>query len=151
MEIDIIDVESIKALSIKDSCTALNLSKKYHELYGEIGKVIKEQSLQVSSMPFGIYHSFSPEHVDVEAGIPVSGNPEPSGRVAVIDTYRGRSARAKFIGPYEKLGDAWDEFFKWMTANGYIPGFPCFEIYVTDPASEPDNNKWQTDLYFPLL
>ncbi|MEO8512492.1 MAG: GyrI-like domain-containing protein [Ignavibacteria bacterium] len=150
MKIEIVNVESIQALTIKDSCTAKELSKKYQELYSEIGKVIKEQSLKVSSMPFGIYHSFSLEHVDVEAGIPVEGTPKPEGRVNVINTYSGNAARATFIGPYEKLGDAWDEFFKWMGENGFIPGFPCYEIYVTDPANEADNSKWQTDLYFPL-
>jgi hypothetical protein len=69
----------VQAITIRDHCPASELSKKYDEIYSEFGGIMKKQSLAFASHPFGIYHTFSPEDVDVEAGIPVTGSPKAEG------------------------------------------------------------------------
>jgi effector-binding domain-containing protein len=150
MEINETEVTSQQALAIRDHSTAAGLSEKYHELYDEIDGVCKKQSLNISGTPFGIYHKFTLEDVDVEAGFPVSGTPKDEGRVKVINTYGGKTVHTRYVGPYEGLGDAWAEFMKLAGEKNYkITGSP-FEVYTTDPASEPDSSKWITDIYAPI-
>jgi effector-binding domain-containing protein len=149
-EISITHVEPAIAISIRDNCTVAELGKKFGELYGELGQIIKKQNLKFASHLFGIYHNFRPESVDVEAGIPISGNPEPEGRMRIMKTYGGKAVCLKYYGPYDKLSEGWSEILNYVNENSLNALAPCFEVYVTDPGSEPDSSKWLTELYFPV-
>jgi len=149
-EINISNVESQIAISIRDNCTAEELGKKFGEIYGEIGLYIKSQDLKFASHLFGIYHSFSPQNVDVEAGVPVSGRPEPEGRMRIMKTYGGKAVYLKYYGPYDKLSEGWNDMLNYVNENKLVASAPCFEVYITDPGSEPDSSKWLTELYYPI-
>lgn len=150
MEIKIVKVNSKQAVTIRDTCTAAELSKKFGELYGELGPVIKKQGLKSVNGPFGIYHSFSPEKVDVEAGIIVEGNPAPEGRMKVINTYGGKAVCLKYYGPYSKLMDGWNELMAYLKENKLDPCSPCYELYVGDPVETEDHSKLLTEIYCPI-
>lgn len=149
-EFSIVNLEPKQAITIRDHCPASELSKKYDELFNKINESMKEQSLEYSSAPFGIYHDYSPEDVDVEVGIPVAGNPNPIGRVNVIQTYGGKAVKLKFYGPYSKLHEAWNSLMEHVRVNNYQMSDSPFEVYVTDPRSEPDPSKLLTELYCPI-
>lgn len=100
MKYKIVELESHNALAIRDTCTFAELGAKFDEIYSEIGAYIKANSFKASGYPFGIYHSFSPEKVDLEAGIPVGGNPAGNGRIYAMQTYSGKAANTTFTGPY---------------------------------------------------
>lgn len=150
LNVSIVSLESMQAVSIRDHCPAAELSKKYAEIYGELGGMMKKQSLGFASHPFGIYHNFSPGDVDVEAGIPVSGSPVSEGRAVVMKTYSGKAVKIDFFGHYSKLSAGWDVLSKYLKDNGLKPAAPCFEIYVSDPEKEPDPDKWLTEIYCPV-
>jgi effector-binding domain-containing protein len=150
MEISIVNVESKQAVVIRDTCTAADLSKKYQELYGELSPIIKKQELKTVNGPFGIYHSFSPERVDVEAGIIVEGNPKPEGRMNIIQTYGGKAVCVKFYGPYSKLVDGWNELSSYMKEHNLQNTAPCYELYVGDPMETEDHSKLLTEIYCPI-
>lgn len=151
MEFKLVTVKSKLAISIRDHSTAAELSNKFAELYGELSGLMKKQSLDFDASLFGIYHGFSPEDVDVEAGIPVSGSPEPEGRMNIINTYEGKAVKLDFHGPYSSLSVGWNAMIKYIEDNNLKASAPCFEVYVTDPGSEPDSNKWHTEIYYPIL
>jgi effector-binding domain-containing protein len=151
MEVTIVKLEPKWALAIRDNCTAMELGNKFGELYGEIGKFTKSHSLEAAGFPFGIYHSFSPENVELEAGIPIKGNIKPEGRINMIETYGGKAAKTTYTGPYDNLKQAWVEFAKLVDSADHKLAGPCFEVYVTDPEKEPDSSKWITELYTPIV
>lgn len=151
MEISLVDDLSKTAVSIRDHCKPEALSKKYEEIYAELSALLKKQSLfEMADPPFGIYHSFTVEDVDVEAGIPVRGVPEAEGRMKVMNTYGGKSLCGKFYGSYTKLKEGWDEMMAYMKENGFEPSAPPFEVYITDPGAEPDPSKWLTEIHIPV-
>ena len=150
MEIKIVELKSKQALAIRDYCPFASLVDKFGEIYGEIGAYIKKNTIQTSGVPFGIYHSYSPEKVDLEAGIPVSGNPAGEGRIHILNTYGGKAVMTIHSGSYDNLKAAWSEFAKLVDEQKYELAGPCFEVYVNDPADEPDSSKWITELYTPI-
>ncbi|MBZ0202182.1 MAG: GyrI-like domain-containing protein [Ignavibacteria bacterium] len=150
MEYSIVEVESKKGISIRDNCTPQDLPKKYEELYGEIGKFMTKNGLKPNGYAFGMYHDFTPEDVDLEAGIQLDGDFLLDGRIQLTETYGGKAAKAVFIGNYTGLGKAWEDFMMWIEDNGHKTKMPCFELYITDPRVEKDSSKWITELYFPL-
>lgn len=63
----------------------------------------------------------------------------------------GRFARTIYIGPYERLGDAWGRFMgEWLPASGHRlgPG-GTYEIYRNDPSNTP-KDQLRTDLYVSI-
>ena len=150
MEYTLVNLEPKQAITIRDHCTAPELGKKFTEIYGELSKIIEKHSLKFVEHPFGIYHKYSPEDVDLEAGMFVEGNPKPEGRMNLIETYKGRAIRADFYGPYEKLHEGWNDAMAYAKENNFELFAPCFEIYITDPRSEQDSSKWHTELYLPV-
>ena len=150
MEIKIVQVESRPALAIRTKCSFAELSGKFDEIYSEIGIYFKKNNLKVIWGPFGIYHSVSPEEIDLEAGFPVEGDPKGNGRIYALNTYSGKAVMTTFTGPYEKLKEAWGVFAKLVDAEGHKLAGPCFEVYITDPEEEPDSSKWITELYTPI-
>lgn len=150
MEIKDIILESQKALAIRLNCSFAELGDKFGEIYSEIGKHLKENSIKTAGYPYGKYHSFSPEKIDLEAGIAVEGNAEPAGRIILTETYGGKAVMTVFTGHYDKLAEAWKKFAEVVDGSGYKLAGPCFEVYVTDPAKEPDSSKWITELYTPV-
>jgi effector-binding domain-containing protein len=150
MTINIVTVESQQALTIRDTCSFAELSAKFDEIYSEIDKYLLANSIKITGCPFGIYHSFSDERVDVEAGIPVAGEPTGEGRIKPMKTYSGKAVNTTFTGHYSKLNEAWGVFAKLVDAEGYKLAGPCFEVYVTDIRIEHDSSKWITELYTPI-
>ncbi len=150
MEIKIVTLEPKPAVAIRDTCTFAELGNKFGEIYTEIGTYLKKISLHPDGAPYGLYHSFSPEKVDLEAGIPVSGDIAGEGRIKPVSTYGGKAAMTTFTGHYDKLHEAWGEFAKLVDSKGYELAGPCFEVYITDPEMEPDSSKWVTELYTPI-
>jgi effector-binding domain-containing protein len=59
-------------------------------------------------------------------------------------------ARTVYHGAYEGLGAAWQEFDAWIRAQGRKPGPSLWEVYLTDPATNPDPSTWRTELNRPL-
>ena len=150
MDFTVVNLEPHQAIAIRDNCTAAELSKKYTEIYGELGEIMKRQNLQFADHPFGMYHSFSPEAVDMEGGVVVKGDPKPEGRMHVIKTYEGKALRADFIGPYDRLHEGWNAAMLYAKDNNFeVYGTP-FEVYVSDPSNEPDSSKLHTEIYLPI-
>jgi len=150
MEISIVNLESKQAVAIRDSCTPEKLPDKFREIYGELSPVIKKQELKTHNGPFGIYHSFTPESVDVEAGIVVSGEPKAEGRMKIIQTYSGKAVCLKFYGPYSKLADGWNELSAYLKSHNLQNTAPCYELYVDDPMETEDHSKLLTEIYCPI-
>lgn len=150
MEFEIVNLESKTALSIRDTCTFADLPAKFGEIYGEIANYAKDNSVEFAGVYYGVYHSVSPEKIDLEAGFPVAGEPAGAGRIKSTKTYSGKAAKAVHTGPYENLKAAWGEFAKAVDSKDYKLAGPCFEVYLTDPQEEPDSSKWITELYTPV-
>ena len=97
--------------------------------------------------PFGLYREFDPDRVVCDAGTAVEVVPPETGRVKVIELPGGRVARALHTGPYEQLAISYAELSRWIEAQGERPGPTMWEVYLTDPETEPDPDRWQTEIY----
>ena len=146
MNIKIVQLEPKQALAIHDNCSAAELGNKF----SEISAYLERNSIQIAGVPFGIYHSYSFNNVDLEAGIPVSGIQNAEGRIMVMHTYSGKAFMTAFTGPYIKLHEAWGEFARLVDPVNHKLAGPCFEAYITDREVETDDRKWITELYTPI-
>ena len=55
------------------------------------------------------------------------------------------------MGTYERLEAAYQAISGWIERTGRRAGEGPWESYTTDPMSEPDPERWRTDIHWPLL
>lgn len=144
-------VKSGNAISIKDSCTTENIGAKMEEHMGELMAFTKANNIECIGPPFSIWHKWNPEgYSQLENAMPVKGNPKLSGRLSLIKTYGGNVVMASHFGPYETSEHTWNALEAYIKDKGKeIVGSP-WEVYITDPTTEPDQSKWETQVFFPV-
>lgn len=129
--------------------------------FGEVFGWLAERGVAPAGPPFFRYHVIDMERqLTVEAGVPVPGAVEGDGRVLSEVLPAGRYATAKHVGPYDGLIEAVDNLLRWAAAHGLEwdksdaedgEHWGCrLEIYLTNPAEQPDPARWETQLAFRL-
>src|SRR5262249_47838055 len=75
------------------------------------------------------FGSAPPGHIDLEAGVQVSGRFEDTGDVRCSSTPGGRAAWAVHIGNYARMGETYAELDAWLKAEGVKAIGPDWEVY----------------------
>ena len=96
----------------------------------------------------------------VEVGVPVDGEVPPAGDIVTGTLPAGRYASLVHVGHPDQLRDATGRLLAWGDETGVVwdvidtpsgSRWGCrLELYLTDPAEEPDMNRWVTRLAFRL-
>ena len=137
-------------LGIRTTATIDKLGVVMGPLFGEVYGYIQQSGQAPAGMPFAIYHSMDGETVEVECGMPVDSPMAGTARVQAGELPAGTMATVTHMGPYEGLGHTWAALTEWIRSQGLEGAAPPWEVYVTDPGTEPDQSKWRTDIFFPV-
>ncbi len=146
-------VTALPCLTILDSADITDMQAigtKYGEMYYEIGDYMAKNKLKMTGAPFGIMVKTDGEKYIWEGGIPTDKLGKSSGRIVAKNTYSGDVAMVKYFGSYSKTEPAWQAAFKWVAENGKTQNGNPWEVYISDPGTEKDTAKWETDIYIPI-
>jgi len=121
------------------------LADTYRKVYG----YLQSTGRAPTGPPFARF-TFLGEQVAVEAGFPVAGELDGAGSVVSSTLPAGPAAVTTHYGRYEGLERAYDAVRAWLVEHGREPAGPHWEIYFTDPNSEPDSTRWRTDVVVPF-
>jgi effector-binding domain-containing protein len=146
-------MEEKLVLMVRDSAGP----KTYGEVLGkgfmEIGDVMKKNRLKQSGAPFAIFIKWDSVTMNsvMDMGIPVDRTVATvRGRVRFERIPAQQVMMAYYFGPYEKTAVTYRALEKTIEEAGkHVAGGPV-EIYVTDPTTEKDTMKWETDIFFPI-
>jgi len=144
-------VESFSYIGITDSCSLEDLPQRMNELYNELLIFGVRSGIDITARPVAIYHRLDEKHSVFEVGIPVVETATPvSGRVQYKTMPAHNHAVANYYGSYDTLEDGHNAVQQWlMRYRRKLAGYP-WEMFVTDPATESDPNKWLTKIYYPV-
>lgn len=137
-------------LGIRASTTIDQVASVMGPLFGEIFGHISEDGSSPAGMPFAIYHSMDGKDVELECGMPVASPMPGTDRVRAAELPAGTAATATHFGPYEELGKTWSALMEWIGSEGLDVAASPWEVYLTDPGTEPDSSKWRTDIFVPV-
>ncbi|TVR82519.1 MAG: hypothetical protein EA412_01525 [Chitinophagaceae bacterium] len=108
-----------------------------------------DYDLQIAGFPSGLYFSWDEENreTDMAVAIPVLDE-DP-----LVEGYEkwklgGNALKLAFYGDYEKLGEAHEAMYEYLSKNQLEAKSPSIQEYAIGPAEEPDTSKWLTNIYY---
>jgi effector-binding domain-containing protein len=148
----IVEMPEMKVVTVLDSCGWADIEAKMGEMFGELMNFTSSAKAEQAGYPLSMYHKWDEvnQFTVFENAIPVNRELTGKGRIQFKVMPATRAVLGVHFGAYDKTYDlymAMDEFvaeFGLETSSGPI------EEYVTDPMTEPDTSKWQTNIYFPV-
>ncbi len=123
---------------------------KLSELLPAVAGYLAAKGVDMVGPPFTRYLVMTDERIELEGGCPTAETIAVEGELRAGAHPAGPAAVTMHVGPYEKLGEAHDAVTEWAKANGREVAGPAWEVYWTDPGSEPDPAKWRTEVFLPL-
>jgi len=129
--------------------------------FGELFAWLESRRITPAGAPFFRYLLIDMDReLEVDAGVPVAAPVEGDGRVMPGVLPAGRYAALTHVGPPSELAEASSVLQAWAAGRGLTWDMSArdraedwgsrLEIYLTDPAQEPDASKWETQLAFRL-
>ena len=120
--------------------------------YGEIMAYIKANKLVVKGPPFAEYLKWDSVtfFAVMDLGIPVEKAVSGKGRIKVENIAEQKVVMAKYFGPYDKTEKVYRILGQYQKEAGLEEAGGPWEIYVTDPMTEKDPMKVETDILFPV-
>jgi effector-binding domain-containing protein len=148
--IEVKDLEPAKVMAIKATVSSNEVGARLGELFPRLIDCVINSGIEMLGPPYSKYYSWDPEgETEMEAGVPVSGKAECEG-VEYIELPACKVVTCMHIGPYEKIGPVYDAIQEYIKENGMKINGAVWEVYITDPNSEPDPEKYRTQVYFPV-
>jgi effector-binding domain-containing protein len=146
------------AVRLTQAMADLDLGALFDEHLPNVAHRLADMGIEPAGPPYGRYHAWGPESVDVEIGIPVSAPPpnvrplaeaEP-GEMGASELPGGQAAVLVHSGPYDGLRQAYDDLHEWIHAQGREEGPAPWESYVDDPTEVGDEADVRTEVVWPL-
>jgi AraC family transcriptional regulator len=149
-DIEVKDLPTQHAVAIRETATAKGLGPAMRQLYPVVWSFLEKRGVRPAGPSFGVYHSFSEEEVDFEAGFPVAEPVEGEGRIRAIELPATRAAVTVHVGPYTTISQAHDALDSWIHGRGEEHTTDVREIYLVGPGDTEDSAEWRTEVVYPL-
>ena len=151
IDIEVKEIEAAKALTIRATTSSGEISAKLGELYQALMDCINKYEIQMVGPPFAKYYSWDPEgDTDLEAGVPVEKGAECEGNIEFVELPSCKVVTSLHVGPYESIGPVYEAIQEYIDKKGLKINGAVWEVYLTDPATEPDPNNYKTQVYYPV-
>jgi effector-binding domain-containing protein len=159
-EIVELEPQPTAAVRIRQPMAELDLAAAFDRSMPLVAQRIVASGGSIGGPPFGRYHRFGPDVVDVEIGFPVGTPPaglQPlascaEGEVGISELPGGPVARTIHRGSYDGLSRTYDGLHAWIHAqSGVDDGDGPWESYVDDPRSTTEQSQVRTEVIWPLV
>lgn len=117
--------------------------------FSAVAELVAAQGVEFAGMPFARFHRHGGDRFTVEAGFPVVTPVTGSDGVRAATLPGGPAAVTAYLGPYDGIEPAYTALTTWIRAQGGEPVGDAWEIYHSDPVTQPDPATWRTDVVQP--
>jgi effector-binding domain-containing protein len=152
-EVERMTVEAMPYYGIKKSIAISEMSSNFFgENYQALGVYLGADMANATMAPFAIYEKWDQENdqTTIIVAMAVTSEKPETDNIMKGNTYAGDVLKINYYGSYEGSEMAHMAMDKHMMENDIeMTGAP-YEVYVTDPSTEPDTAKWLTEIYYPV-
>lgn len=136
-------------ISIHTHTPVQNISQVLGQAYGAIFQYLDTQGEKPAGPPYVAYFNMDMQNLDIEVGFPVAHTLAGQGDIHPSQIPGGRMATCMYIGPYDKIGAAYEALQQWMAEKGLHASGMAYEMYLNDPQTTAPA-ELQTQIAFPL-
>ena len=147
----VVHTEALPAAVIHITCPRDEIQNVMGSAIAEVIAVARSQGVGPTGPVFSHHFDMQPGIFNFEVGVPVSSPLRPVTRVKAGELPAAKVARTVYTGPYEGLGEAWEEFTDQVEAAGHQRASNLWECYLTDPNKTQDDSQFETELNRPLI
>lgn len=140
--------EAFSVYSKKENCTTAEIGITLEHVYGELIDKMAEDKITVFGKPICIYHSYTDTEVELEAALPVHQIINPSEYTKMIPA--ATVLKATYVGSYDKTQAAYNALDAFAAKNELSVSDSHYQIFITDPGTVSDPNKWVTEIYYTV-
>lgn len=137
-------------LYIRREIPLSRLQQTMGECFGALFGYGQKAGLAIAGNPISRYVTTGDGLWTVDCVLPLSQPADSNGEIESGVLVSGPVAFAVHEGPYDRLSETYSAIEKWIDENGYSPGGPPWESYVTDPGQVPNPADWRTEVFWPL-
>ncbi|MDO9253888.1 MAG: hypothetical protein Q7U54_00145 [Bacteroidales bacterium] len=137
-------------ITIRDTASPETVTPKLASMYKKISLFLKSKNLSPSGNPMAVFHKYSNQGFDIEAGLPVSSIIAVTEGLNCSGKEAERTLMIKYFGSYKMISSAYIALQTFIDNNELQRNGPGWEEYLTNPAIEADSNKRQTNIYYPI-
>ncbi len=119
--------------------------------FGAVARALGARGAGPAGPPFARYHRLGDDRFSVEAGFPAAAAIEAAGDVLPSELPGGRVAVTVHTGPYDQMEPAYQALSSWVTGQGGDLAGDAWEVYFSDPATQPDPATWRTEIVQPYI
>lgn len=142
-------------VAIRKRVTMQEIGPVLPPLMGNVFAFLREKNLQPAGAPFWRYLVIDmKDKLEIDVAVPLAQAVTGEGEIIADTLPAGKYLTARHTGHPSQLEQATRELLDWAAAHDirfdeqddHWAG--RVEWYYSDPATEPDMNKWQTELAF---
>ena len=148
-QIEVVTLKPQPVLVMEEEVAVEDLGAALGRMLPIVHGYASQQGAVITGMPFMRYLAMS-DRFHIQAGMPVAEPVAGSNDVKADTLPGGKAATTVFLGPYDKVGAAWDAINAWREERGMDVGFGGWDIYENDPSEVSDPKEIRTRLYQPL-
>ena len=139
-KIELKNVEAKPVLSVRVVTTMENLPGLINDSYRRIADYLSELGETPADAPFAAYHRMDTQSLDIELGVPVSGNLPGKDNIKAGETASGDAVVYLHEGPYTDLKPVYQKLFDWIGENNCKPKGLYYEYYFNSPGDVAEKN-----------
>lgn len=143
-------VEAKTIAGIREKIKAGDISKVLGKNYGLLMAYVTKSGAKCVGQPMAITMAWDSLTWDFVAALPIDKEIPSQGNIKVEKSYTGKVIYIVYKGAYDKTYNAYMDLDAYVEENGLTEAAGPWEVYVTDPTTEPDTSKWITEIYFPV-
>ena len=147
---ELVEMVPRPAAVVRATIAVSDLPSFFGRAFGAVAAAAAGQGLQLLGEPFAFYPGAPTDVVEVAVGFPVSSAVEPADDVVPMELPGGRAATTIHVGQYDSMDKTYAAMHTWMAGRGLTPADHMWEVYLSDPSTEPDPSTWRTQIVWPV-
>lgn len=146
----LVELEACNTAVVRATVALAELPQFFSGAFPAVIAALAGQGVVPVGPPFTWYAGPPTDDVSLEAGFVVPRPIEPAGTVVPSRLPGGRVVQTVHVGPYDTMHATYDRMRTWMLDHDLIPTMSMWEVYLTDPAADPDQSTWRTEIWWPV-
>lgn len=143
--------ERTYAASAKTNLSMDKAQSFFAENFPKLFAAVQKEKLDFQSAPSALYYSLDDKTMsgDMAAAVGIPNGKKVNGWETVV-LPACKVLFVAYYGPYNQIGDAHNAIGNYIKEKNLTKGDLVVEEYITDPGTQKDSTKWQTNIYYVL-